>query len=265
MGGLVGPDRTPQRKLESPSFQSSRITPRPLLANWKPLFLFPVNQQPSSPLLDEEKQVLPVPKTVLRYGASDPPTNPCGRTRVCLSSWSSPKTIPAAASKSKGLRPGISSIEKGLSLARVVHGGAVPAQLGVLTDTFQEHNLDAVWLELGLLILYKLLQGPSGLLGSIRSILWVHVFQHTYRALTTAAFEHGHSLSLDFHLGKLTGEVLSALNKGASIKQFLEQVHFQVVLMLVDLLVAIIYFYIRFGAMYALFVWVTYGINYMNM
>ncbi|KAK4106394.1 ABC transporter-like protein [Parathielavia hyrcaniae] len=130
----------------------------------------------------------------------------------------------------------------------------VPTQLGVLTNTFESRDVDKVWLELGLLILYKLLQGPSGLLGSIRSILWIPVSQHTYRALTTAAFEHVHSLSLDFHLGKRTGEVLSALNKGASINQFLEQVTFQVVPMLVDLLVAIIYFYVRFGAMYSLFV-----------
>jgi ABC-type transport system involved in Fe-S cluster assembly fused permease/ATPase subunit len=130
----------------------------------------------------------------------------------------------------------------------------VPAQLGKLTDTFEKRDIDKVWLELGLLILYKLLQGPSGLLGSVRSILWIPVSQHTYRALTTAAFEHVHSLSLDFHLGKRTGEVLSALNKGASINQFLEQVTFQVVPMLVDLLVAIIFFYIRFGSLYALFV-----------
>jgi ABC-type transport system involved in Fe-S cluster assembly fused permease/ATPase subunit len=131
----------------------------------------------------------------------------------------------------------------------------VPAQLGVVTDVFDNSKAgDTVWLELALLILYKLLQGPSGLLGSLRSILWVPVSQHTYRALTTAAFEHVHSLSLDFHLGKRTGEVLSALNKGASINQFLEQVTFQVVPMLVDLLVAIVYFYIKFGPMYALFV-----------
>ncbi|KAK4032867.1 P-loop containing nucleoside triphosphate hydrolase protein [Parachaetomium inaequale] len=130
----------------------------------------------------------------------------------------------------------------------------VPAQLGVVTDVFERKNGDAVWLKLGLLILYTLLQGPSGLLGSIRSILWVRVSQHTYRALTTAAFEHVHSLSLDFHLGKRTGEVLSALNKGAAINQFLEQVSFQMVPMLVDLLVAIVYFYVRFGSLYALFV-----------
>lgn len=124
----------------------------------------------------------------------------------------------------------------------------VIAQLG---DAKKEQNMP--WNQLGLLVTYKLLQGPSGLLGSARALLWIPVSQHTYRALTTAAFEHVHSLSLDFHLGKRTGEVLSALNKGASINQFLEQVTFQVLPMLVDLLVAIVYFYLYFGPVYALF------------
>ncbi|KAJ4304301.1 ATP-binding cassette-type vacuolar membrane transporter Hmt1 [Collariella sp. IMI 366227] len=132
----------------------------------------------------------------------------------------------------------------------------VPAQLQVVVDMFsnEETRIHPAWSQLGFLILYKLLQGPSGLLGSLRSILWVPVSQHTYKALISAAFEHVHSLSLDFHLGKRTGEVLSALNKGASINQFLEQVTFQVVPMLVDLLVAIVFLYKKLGAVYALFV-----------
>ncbi|KAK0623309.1 hypothetical protein B0T14DRAFT_426482 [Immersiella caudata] len=132
----------------------------------------------------------------------------------------------------------------------------VPMQTTRVTNDLEksESGIEMPWEQLGLLITYKLLQGPSGLLGSARALLWVPVSQHTYRALTTAAFEHVHSLSLDFHLGKRTGEVLSALNKGASINQFLEQVTFQVVPMLVDLLVAIVYFYLQFGPTYALFV-----------
>ena len=141
-----------------------------------------------------------------------------------------------------------------VALQRVVNI-LVPAQLEILTDTLKKPKIEDVWWkELGYLILYKLLQGPSGLLGSVRSMLWIPVSQHTYRALITAAFEHVHSLSLDFHLGKRTGEVLSALNKGASINQFLEQVTFQVVPMLVDLLIAIGYFYIHFGPTYGLLV-----------
>ncbi|KAI1331158.1 hypothetical protein F5Y16DRAFT_395592 [Xylariaceae sp. FL0255] len=135
----------------------------------------------------------------------------------------------------------------------------VPYQIGLVTNELtDEYRAGGVvhmpWVSLGLLILYKLLQGSSGLLGSWRSMLWIPVSQHSYRALTTSAFEHVHSLSLDFHLGKRTGEVLSALNKGASVNNFLEQVTFQVFPMVVDLFVAISYFYYRFDALYAMIV-----------
>jgi len=81
-----------------------------------------------------------------------------------------------------------------------------------------------------------------GVLGATRSMLWIPIGQYSYQALSTSAFEHVHSLSLDFHLGKKTGEVLSAINT------FLEQVTFQVVPMLYDLVVAIVYFPVFFDA-----------------
>lgn len=136
-----------------------------------------------------------------------------------------------------------------LIIQRVVNF-LVPNQIGNITDAFEAKN-GLPWLEILTLIFYKVLQGQGGLLGSVRSLIWIPVSQYSYRALTTAAFEHVHSLSLDFHLGKRTGEVLSALNKGAAINSFLEQVTFQVFPMLVDLIVAIIYFLFRFGAIYA--------------
>jgi ATP-binding cassette, subfamily B, vacuolar membrane transporter HMT1/ACLQ len=132
----------------------------------------------------------------------------------------------------------------------------VPLQIGRVTDELAE-NATMPWKDLSLWMLYRFLQGPSGFLGSIRSLLWIPVSQYSYRALTTAAFEHVHSLSLDFHLGKRTGEVLSALNKGASINQFLEQVTFQVIPMLVDLFVAIYLFYKLFDSTFAVIV----GVN----
>lgn len=42
-----------------------------------------------------------------------------------------------------------------------------------------------------------------------------------------AASKNQSELSLDFHHGKKTGEVTSALSKGNSINTFLEQVVFQ--------------------------------------
>jgi TRAP-type mannitol/chloroaromatic compound transport system permease small subunit len=108
------------------------------------------------------------------------------------------------------------------------------------------------WTAILIFIFFRFIQGNNGLLGAIRSTLWIPVGQYSYRELSVAAFEHVHSLSLDFHLGKKTGEVLSALGKGSSINTFLEQVTFQVVPMLIDLAVAIGYFLYKFDAYYAL-------------
>ncbi|KAL3474216.1 hypothetical protein BJX99DRAFT_232126 [Aspergillus californicus] len=132
----------------------------------------------------------------------------------------------------------------------------VPYQVGVITNSLSEQGDDfrVPWFEICLYILFRWLQGSQGLIGSLRSSLWIPVSQYSYMELSTAAFEHVHSLSLDFHLGKKTGEVLSALSKGSSINTFLEQVTFQVVPMLVDLCVAIVYLLIALDAYYALVV-----------
>ncbi|CAK7237986.1 ATP-binding cassette-type vacuolar membrane transporter Hmt1 [Sporothrix bragantina] len=81
--------------------------------------------------------------------------------------------------------------------------------------------------------------------------LWIPVSQYSYLALATTAFEHVHSLSLDFHLEKRTGEILSALNKGGAINSFLEKITFEAVPRLADLAVAVLYFLLTFGALYA--------------
>ena len=132
----------------------------------------------------------------------------------------------------------------------------VPIQVGVVTNKLsgEDGELTLPWGDICLFIFYKMMQGSTGWLGAVRSTLWIPISQYSYQALSTAAFEHVHGLSLDFHLGKKTGEVLSALSKGNAINTFLEQVTFQVVPMLIDLGVAIAYFLIAFDAYYALVV-----------
>jgi ATP-binding cassette, subfamily B, vacuolar membrane transporter HMT1/ACLQ len=145
----------------------------------------------------------------------------------------------------------------GLVILQRVVNLAVPLQIGIVTNelTGTDGNLSGMpWLSISLLIGFKFLQGTSGILGAIRSVLWIPISQYSYQALTTASFEHVHSLSLDFHLGKRTGEVLSALSKGNAINNFLEQVTFQVLPMIFDLGVAIVFFGIKLDAYYALIV-----------
>ncbi|KAF2875949.1 hypothetical protein BDV95DRAFT_484973 [Massariosphaeria phaeospora] len=131
----------------------------------------------------------------------------------------------------------------------------VPDQIGHIVDTLaadEGEKTGSPWAAIIVFIVCRFIQGNNGLLGAIRSALWIPVGQYSYRELSVAAFEHVHSLSLDFHLGKKTGEVLSALGKGSSINTFLEQVTFQVFPMMIDLALAIGYFLIKFDAYYAL-------------
>lgn len=164
-------------------------------------------------------------------------------------------------------------------MARVVNV-MVPLQVSVITNILsgegegegegdgegETHYVGVPWGPICLYILYRLLQGGNGLLGALRATLWVPISQYSYQELSTASFEHVHGLSLDFHLGKKTGEVLSALSKGNSINTFLEQVTFQVFPMLIDLAVAIGYFLIVFDAYYALVVAiVTFAYLYLTI
>ncbi|GMG47879.1 unnamed protein product [Aspergillus oryzae var. brunneus] len=132
----------------------------------------------------------------------------------------------------------------------------VPYQVGVVTDTLSWDNgeIQIPWIQIAVYIFYRWLQGSTGILDSIRSNLWISVSQYSYMELSTAAFEHVHSLGLDFHMNKKMGEVLSALTKGNSINTFLEQVTFQVLPMIFDMAIAVGYFLIAFDAYYALVV-----------
>lgn len=133
----------------------------------------------------------------------------------------------------------------------------VPLQAGRVTNTLAGENgakPGVPWGQICLYIFYRFLQGGSGVLGAARSVMWIPIEQYSYRELSTASFEHVHGLSLDFHLGKKTGEVISAMSKGQSINTFLEQVTFQLLPMLIDLVVAFGYFLYAADAYYALVV-----------
>lgn len=129
----------------------------------------------------------------------------------------------------------------------------VPAQVGVIvTALASEQKTKALidpWLQVSLFVFYHWLQGS---LGSLRSWLWIPMSQYSYLELSTAAFEHIHGLSLEFHLNKQTGEVLSAMNKCRSVTAFLEQVVFQFIPTFFDLVIAIGYFLVVFDFYFAL-------------
>lgn len=140
-----------------------------------------------------------------------------------------------------------------LILQRVVNV-LVPYQVGIITNAMSVHEgqIQVPWFEICMYIIFRSLQGNQGFFESVRAKLWIPISQLAYMEVSTAAFEHVHSISLESHLNEKTSEVLSALAKGGSINTFLEQVTFQMVPMLIDLSVAVGYFLIDFGVDYGL-------------
>ncbi|KAI0401583.1 P-loop containing nucleoside triphosphate hydrolase protein [Xylaria palmicola] len=139
-----------------------------------------------------------------------------------------------------------------LLLAQRVVNILTPHQLGVVVNTLGSGQLPHK--QLLLYILFRGLQGQQGVIGSFRALLWIPISQSTYRRLSSAAFEHVLQLSLDFHLSKRVGEVMSALSKGGALNTFLDGFAFQLFPMVADLWIAAGYFFFYFDAFYSLMV-----------
>ncbi len=127
-----------------------------------------------------------------------------------------------------------------------------PVQLGYLVDHLGEGRIP--YKDITLYIIYRALQGNQGIIGATRSVLWIPVSQSLFRRLSSAAFEHVLRLSLEFHLNKKTGEVTSALSRGAAINSFLESFCFQVFPMVFDIFVAGVFFFVKYDAFYTIIV-----------
>ncbi|KAL5364120.1 putative transport protein [Aspergillus floccosus] len=146
-----------------------------------------------------------------------------------------------------------------LALQRVVNV-LVPFQLGEVVTALGSGQIP--YKELSIYIACRAVQGQQGVLASIRALLWIPIGQATYRRLTQSAFEHVMSLSLQFHLGKKLGEVISALSKGSALNTFIDSLIFQLFPMVADIGVAAAYFLVKFDPFYSLII-LTVGGTYL--
>lgn len=109
---------------------------------------------------------------------------------------------------------------------------------------------------------FKFLQGGGtggmGLLNNLRSFLWIRIQQYTTREVEVELFRHLHSLSLRWHLGRKTGEVLRVMDRGTdSINNLLNYIIFSILPTIIDILVAIVYFVAAFNIWFGIIVFIT--------
>jgi len=82
-----------------------------------------------------------------------------------------------------------------------------------------------------------------------------------FSSVQVRLFAHLHSLSLRWHLGRKTGEVLRVVDRGTtSVNNLLNYIVFSIMPTIVDIVIAILYFLTQFNAWFALIVFATMAI-----
>ncbi|CAD6446777.1 667ed1b0-020b-4902-9903-7959be693581 [Sclerotinia trifoliorum] len=121
----------------------------------------------------------------------------------------------------------------------------VPIQFGIMvqsliTYTGGDHSHN-IWIPVLLYSLLRFINGGS-CLDVVRTWLWNPLEQYAYKTLSSAAHSHIMSLSSDFHDNKSSSNLFQVVHGGRSVADLMEMLCFQVIPMLIDLVIAFIYF-----------------------
>jgi len=149
----------------------------------------------------------------------------------------------------------------GLVIALRVTNVFVPLYYKKIVDTMDSDIVSWPWANVTVWVMLKLLQGGGmgqGFLNNLRTLLWIKVQQYTSREIQVGLFSHLHSLSLRWHLGRKTGEVLRVMDRGTnSINSLLQYLVFSILPTLLDVVIAVVYFAVAFNIWFGLIIVVT--------
>ncbi|KAJ3332124.1 Homocysteine S-methyltransferase 1 [Blyttiomyces sp. JEL0837] len=148
-----------------------------------------------------------------------------------------------------------------LMFGRVVNV-LVPLQYKMLIDTLTSIPAHpAVYYAWGAVLTFcflRYLQGGVGVISSIQSMLWIPVSQYNTREVSVKMLGHLHSLSLQFHINRKTGEVLRVMDRGtSSISSLISALLFNIVPVFIDIGVAVIWFIYQFDVATGVIVLIT--------
>ncbi|KAJ2007439.1 ATP-binding cassette-type vacuolar membrane transporter Hmt1 [Coemansia thaxteri] len=137
----------------------------------------------------------------------------------------------------------------------------VPLQFKIVVDGLSPKDGSTPKFEWGHVILYAILsslQGSVGMLSTAQSFMWIPVGQATTKRISVAMFEHLHKLSLRFHVGRKTGEILRVQDRGVtSVVSLLSSILFNIIPTLVDIVLACYFFSVMFDLYFGTIVLTT--------
>ncbi|KAJ1800074.1 ATP-binding cassette-type vacuolar membrane transporter Hmt1 [Coemansia sp. RSA 2399] len=138
-----------------------------------------------------------------------------------------------------------------------------PLQFKIVVDSLSPKDGSPAkfqWLHVLLYALLRALQGSVGILSTIQSFVWIPVGQNTTKRISVDMFKHLHKLSLRFHVGRKTGEILRVQDRGVtSVVSLLSSVIFNVLPTLVDIVLACYFFSVMFDLYFGTIVFTTMG------
>lgn len=123
--------------------------------------------------------------------------------------------------------------------AETVQRAAADSTASVLSSSVTQFRWDAIMMW----VVLKTLQGDTGYLNIVRTVLWIGVSIDTRKKMRVKLFMHLHSLSVRWHLHRKTGEVLRVMDRGVnSINVVLNHAVFNLMPIIADVVIAVVFF-----------------------
>ncbi|KAJ3385656.1 Homocysteine S-methyltransferase 1 [Entophlyctis sp. JEL0112] len=128
----------------------------------------------------------------------------------------------------------------------------VPLQYKHLVDQLSVVDIDKrgpyyAWGAVLTFCFLRYLQSGVGVISSLQNLAWIPISQFNTREINVQMLRHLHSLSLQFHINRKTGEVLRVMDRGnSSIASLLSSILFNILPVFVDIFIAVIWFVFQF-------------------
>ncbi|KAL1228730.1 ATP-binding cassette sub-family B member [Trichinella spiralis] len=126
--------------------------------------------------------------------------------------------------------------------------------VNLFAPIYHKHIVDSLNYDNGTIVFDQILL-------SFINYFWIGVQQHSSRQISLRLYEHLHKLSYQWHMDRKIGEVIEIMDRGVdSVNQLIIYMVFNIAPVIMDIMIAIIYFCVTFNYIFGLIVLTTMAI-----